>query len=1269
MTPTVKCFNDLCTVLLFNSLATPEFPVPLRAPAVGSKAIGVFGELSMYANTHAVTWTFLAKSVCPNDTTLTLIEPVTWVEGEEIVISSTSYEPLEAETFTISDVSSDGLTISIDGKFKYEHLSQTGVIDTFPYAIRAEVGVLSRKIKVINGNPNLSDNEAFGCRLLVGHMTENGLSYVGRAQIHGVEFDGCGQKDYTFVKDPRFALAFLNIGDAGNASYVRKSSFHDGYNIGVGSSGTDYLQLEENVIHNQVGHSFQLAGKRFLLKKNLAVVALFPGLYRGADEPQNSDYTANYELFNAEDLTLIANSAAGGQRVGFRTRGEPCNDDKSLESWYGNIAHSTLHGVFTLYGDGHPAGCGLYREFTVYSCHQYGLMAYSRASVMVKRSIFVNNKAAIHTNVIGPASLTHVIDDKNVILDHVLISSYFPSKDGLCNYDVCESDKKVPVVTRHPKSFRGISTTSGRHVGIIMSAFTSSSGLFPKSAVHTITSYPAINGSSLYRDVLFNDFNTTCGSCDVALMTNPFADDAIHPVTTEGINWQNSDTNQCSLYMHEPPLAHVNPSDCVDMDCDGHKHALIKDLDGSFTESGFRRTITAVAQFEWNGDRKRGFGDFRIPKTMLTNPDGSQIPTDSIYPYQGIVRGYNDEDDCLYNKNWRAYECRDLDHVLLLLESLDPDTEVRRLSPIGIGGSGFIDLLNGPQDHGWCGGYTCQERISTFYGIVATGLNYSIALTSTNPQQMRILMLDAEPKSFIIINIIYFTSQRLDVYINGHFNPATGQYENGQYISPNYNGAVSMDDTHGSNSYNRPQKALTVILRGSREIVIKIAPVIQLSLHMAAVTVDEFFETNLIQNLALLFNIPKQKIRIVQAIAEDSQISRKKRESTTVVDIEIGDEGMSDNATNVSGNASTSDGFTYTQLRNLTTEIVNKVQTGELASGLNVTILSAAVQEPEPPAVDPTGGLRATNGTGGPLPDEVGNDTLTYSEIQVIEDLEKQNEESSPTSYSIPTTLELYEDSVSTGIEGISLSIQPKFRILDGLGNAVDNLGFGQSWLLGAEIKTGSNQEAILLNNEVPFVNGWANFTELTISHPGSDYQVYFMVSYPPTAAFSSDYPDDITIAERPLKLRVRTQPTSSYPGLPQSDNVTVELVERTSGALVTNHGWRGRTWSIEATFLLDGQPVNNLTEKLIDGIAYFSNITLNTVGSYVIRFTALTVPETTSFEESFPSSIESLSFEIKAVAVATLQVIFEADFGVVVVGMENEFISAFKEYLEVRVM
>lgn len=73
--------------------------------------------------------------------------------------------------------------------------------------------------------------------------------------------------------------------------------------------------------------------------------------------------------------------------------------------------------------------------------------------------------------------------------------------------------------------------------------------------------------------------------------------------------------------------------------------------------------------------------------------------------------------------------CFPTDYEMLVIESLDADTEVRRLSPVALSADGFTNLLNGPQDHGWCFGYTCQERISTFYAIVATARNYSVYFT------------------------------------------------------------------------------------------------------------------------------------------------------------------------------------------------------------------------------------------------------------------------------------------------------------------------------------------------------------------------------------------------------------------------------------------------------------------------------------------------------------------------------------------------------------
>lgn len=66
---------------------------------------------------------------------------------------------------------------------------------------------------------------------------------------------------------------------------------------------------------------------------------------------------------------------------------------------------------------------------------------------------------------------------------------------------------------------------------------------------------------------------------------------------------------------------------------------------------------------------------------------------------------------------------------MLVIESLDADTELRRLSPVALSANGYTDLLNGPMDHGCCFGYSCMERLSTFYSIVAAHNNYTLYFT------------------------------------------------------------------------------------------------------------------------------------------------------------------------------------------------------------------------------------------------------------------------------------------------------------------------------------------------------------------------------------------------------------------------------------------------------------------------------------------------------------------------------------------------------------
>lgn len=50
----------------------------------------------------------------------------------------------------------------------------------------------------------------------------------------------------------------------------------------------------------------------------------------------------------------------------------------------------------------------------------------------------------------------------------------------------------------------------------------------------------------------------------------------------------------------------------------------------------------------------------------------------------------------------------------------------------------------GPQDHGWCAGYSCQRRLSLFHSIVALNKSYEVYFTGTSPQNLRLVLLNVK---------------------------------------------------------------------------------------------------------------------------------------------------------------------------------------------------------------------------------------------------------------------------------------------------------------------------------------------------------------------------------------------------------------------------------------------------------------------------------------------------------------------------------------------
>ncbi len=148
-----------------------------QQPMFGNKGIGCLNcKFSMYGQPRAITWTKITATINPTDTTLTVADTIDWQVGEEIVVASTSFVHQEAERRTITAVS--GKTITVNAPFEFKHVSVVETHGSDKLAMQAEVGLLTRNIKMRGDDE--SELKQYGSHLmLTGQVVDGFEGYVG----------------------------------------------------------------------------------------------------------------------------------------------------------------------------------------------------------------------------------------------------------------------------------------------------------------------------------------------------------------------------------------------------------------------------------------------------------------------------------------------------------------------------------------------------------------------------------------------------------------------------------------------------------------------------------------------------------------------------------------------------------------------------------------------------------------------------------------------------------------------------------------------------------------------------------------------------------------------------------------------------------------------------------------------------------------------------------------------------------------------------------
>ena len=194
------------------------------------------GTLNLHGN-RTNSWTKLSRTAEAGSNSIEVLNSAGWRAGDEIVLASTDFDPHQAERRTIAAIR--GNTITLDKKLDSMHFGKI----TFDVDERGEVGMLSRNI-LIQASPD-AEQTLFG-----GHiMAMNGSKMF----VDGVELNRMGQNMHL----ARYPIHWHLIGDA-QGQYIRNSAIHDTYSRCVTVHGTNYLDIENNVTYNNIGHCFFL---------------------------------------------------------------------------------------------------------------------------------------------------------------------------------------------------------------------------------------------------------------------------------------------------------------------------------------------------------------------------------------------------------------------------------------------------------------------------------------------------------------------------------------------------------------------------------------------------------------------------------------------------------------------------------------------------------------------------------------------------------------------------------------------------------------------------------------------------------------------------------------------------------------------------------------------------------------------------------------------------------------------------------------------------
>ncbi|XP_054992667.1 fibrocystin [Sorex araneus] len=600
--------------------------------------IGVYGKLQLCSDYTMKPWTQLGTDIASGNERIILEDTVDWQPQDKIVLSSSSYEPQEAEVLTVKQVK--GHHIWIHERLKYRHIGSVHVTeDGRTLRLAAQVGLLTRNIQI------QSDLPCKG-RLLVGSVRmSSGEQFSGVLQLLNVEIKNLGSPSYSSIE-----LSNVSAG-----SWILSSTIHQSCGGGIYAAASDGIILSDNIVFGTVGHGIDLEGQTYFLLNNLMILI--------RQSTWSTTWVAGIKVNLAQNITLRGNVVAGSERLGFHIQGHRCFPPENI--WSDNVAHSNLHGLH-LYKDGGVDNCTRISGFLAFKNFDYGAMLYVKNSMEIENITLVDNVIGLWAAVYGlsvPQSSTEKIQ---IVLRNSVIVATSSSFD-------CIQDRIKPCSANLTSADRAPSNPRGGRVGILWPAFTSKPNQWPQDPWHKVRNSHPISGIMKLQDVTFSNFVKSCSSDDLDVCILPNAENTgiIHPITAERTRMLKITDKNKFYFPASQSRKDLEMLVCPESDCENLGKYLFKDLDGNTLGLSPPVSVFPKTDAEW---------------------------TESFFK----TGTFREEQKCTYRYEMPGYICKQTDQVVLILDNTNVIWQVQRFYPVVSVTDGFVDTFSSVNSNAPC---------------------------------------------------------------------------------------------------------------------------------------------------------------------------------------------------------------------------------------------------------------------------------------------------------------------------------------------------------------------------------------------------------------------------------------------------------------------------------------------------------------------------------------------------------------------------------------